>query len=316
MSRDFADHSIAQRWGEVMFRMNSGEMPPKKELQPKPDELGKVADWISTRIKEGESSRMAKRGPVAHYRLSRQEYGHTVDDLLGVPFDVDSPGAFNDDPRWHGFERVGAMLSLSPSHVDRYFKAAETVLERAFPEQQPAPVKGRSDAITLMTKGQHRKWLEDQGVAHKVRMVCWPGIETPHIHTSGSGSPMRIRIQLSGLQTRSGRAPHLSVWDVELKRSIFDEDIVTPEDKPIIIEFVTTAKYFDLMNEVTGKFPLGHTRNVSWLGQTFFINTKDTRFIEPTGYKLVDDEGVATHPLLLYDCTGGDCAVTIGLGGN
>ena len=112
---------------------------------------------------------------------------------------------------------------------------------------------------------------------------------------------MRIRIQLSGLQTRSGRAPHLSVWDVELKRSIFDEDIVTPEDKPIIIEFVTTAKYFDLMNEVTGKFPLGHTRNVSWLGQTFFINTKDTRFIEPTGYKLVDDEGVATHPLLLVD---------------
>ena len=44
-------------------------------------------------------------------------------------FDVNLPGAFNEDPRWHGFERIGSMLSLSPSHVDRYFKAAETVLE-------------------------------------------------------------------------------------------------------------------------------------------------------------------------------------------
>ena len=134
LPRDFTDQAIAQRWGEVVFRMNSGEMPPKKEPQPKPEELGKVVDWISTRIKEGEAARMARRGPVAHYRLSREEYGHTVYDLLGVYFDVNLPGAFNEDPRWHGFDRIGSLLSLSPSHVDRYFRAAETVLDRAFPD--------------------------------------------------------------------------------------------------------------------------------------------------------------------------------------
>src|SRR5579872_371447 len=47
LSRDFADLAIAQRWGEVVFRMNSGEMPPKKEPQPKPDELGRAVEWIS-----------------------------------------------------------------------------------------------------------------------------------------------------------------------------------------------------------------------------------------------------------------------------
>ena len=26
---------------------------------------------------------MAKRGPIAHYRLSREEYGYTIQDLLG-----------------------------------------------------------------------------------------------------------------------------------------------------------------------------------------------------------------------------------------
>jgi Protein of unknown function (DUF1587). len=49
------------------------------------------------------------------------------------------PGAFNDDPRWHGFDRIGSLLSLSPSHVDRYFKAAETVLDNAFPASLPRP---------------------------------------------------------------------------------------------------------------------------------------------------------------------------------
>ena len=102
LARDFANQANAQRWGELLFRINSGEMPPKKEKQPKAEELGKVSEWISTRIKEGEAARMAKRGPVTHYRLSREEYGHTVYDLLGVHFDVNMPGAFNDDPAGTG----------------------------------------------------------------------------------------------------------------------------------------------------------------------------------------------------------------------
>ena len=170
LPRDFTDEQTAQRWAEVVFRMNSGEMPPKKEPQPKPQELGAAVDWLSTRIKEGEAARMARRGPVAHYRLSREEYGHTVYDLLGVYFDVNMPGAFNEDPRWHGFDRIGSLLSLSPSHVDRYFRAAETVLARAFPDQPPQSQKGRREA----NAGQE-KWLQEQGLAGPVRWLLWPG---------------------------------------------------------------------------------------------------------------------------------------------
>src|SRR4051794_16061777 len=64
LSRDFARQEVAQRWGEVLFRMNAGEMPPKKQPQPRADELGKVAEWISARLKEGAAARMALRGPV------------------------------------------------------------------------------------------------------------------------------------------------------------------------------------------------------------------------------------------------------------
>src|SRR5436305_579352 len=44
---DFTTDAVAQRWAEVMFRLNAGEMPPKKEPQPSPEALGRAVGWIS-----------------------------------------------------------------------------------------------------------------------------------------------------------------------------------------------------------------------------------------------------------------------------
>ncbi len=294
LPRNFADHMIAQRWDEVVFRMNSGEMPPKKEPQPKPEELGQVVDWISTRIKEGEAARMAKRGPVAHYRLSREEYGHTVYDLLGVYFDVNLPGAFNEDPRWHGFDRIGSMLSLSPSHVDRYFRAAETVLARAFPDQQPASMKGRREA----NAGQEQT-LKDQGLTGPVRWLLFPGSSRDAFSASSPGL-YRIRIQLSGLPSFKGREPHLSLWHQGLKRTVVGQDVVAAEDQPTVIEIETFLPEgsFTIMNESPGMLSDGHTlSNTNFT----FVNTKTTRPSRPTGYKLFDDDGKSIFPLLIVD---------------
>ena len=294
LSRNFAEQSAAERWGEVVFRMNAGEMPPKKEPQPNSEELGRVVDWLSSRIKEGEAARMARRGPVAHYRLSREEYGHTVYDLLGVYFDVNLPGAFNDDPRWHGFDRIGSLLSLSPSHVDRYFRAAETVLSRAFPEQQPPMLKGRREA----NAGQE-KWLSEQGLAGPVRWLFWPG-HGQHLVTTSVPGLYRVRIQLSGLPSFKGRQPHLSLWHHGLKRSVVGLDVVAPEDKPTVVEIETFLPegHFNLMNESPGMLSDGHT-----LSNTNFpfVNTTLTRPSRPTGYKLFDDDGRSIFPLLIVD---------------
>lgn len=294
LPRDFADQAVAQRWGEVMFRVNSGEMPPKKEPQPKLDELGHAVDWISTRIKEGEAARMARRGPVAHYRLSREEYGHTVYDLLGVYFDVHQPGAFNEDPRWHGFDRIGSLLSLSPSHVDRYFRAAETVLSRAFPEQPPATQKGRREA----NAGQEKR-LQELGLTGPARWLFWPG-HGQHLITASTPGLYRIRIQLSGLPSFKGRAPHLSLWHHGLKRSVVGRDVLAPEDKPTLIEIETFLPegHFNLMNESPGMLADGHTlSNTNFT----FVSTSLTRPNRPTGYKLFDDAGQSIFPLLIVD---------------
>ncbi len=303
LSHDFAIDAAAQRWSEVMTRLNAGEMPPKKEPQPSPATLGRVVGWISARLDEGKAARMAKRGAVELYRLSRDEYANTVYDLLGVHFDVNLPGAFNEDPRWHGFERIGSMLSLSPSHVDRYFKAAEIVLERAFPESPIKAVKERRDA----NEG-HEKWLAERRPplekGARVRWPLWPECRKHLINIKEPGN-YRIRIQLSGMQPPKGWTPHLSLWHQQLRRSVFDQDILAPEDKPMTLEFETVLSPggIELVNENPLVFvEVGnHTLNVLNMGQSIFTSTRDMSRLNPNGYQLFDDAGHPLYPMLLVD---------------
>lgn len=292
LPREFVDVMTAQRWEEVAGRMNAGEMPPEDEPQPRADELGRVADWIAAGIEEGSAARAARRGAVALYRLSRDEYAHTVSDLLGVDYDVRQPGALIEDPRWRGFDRIGSMLTLSPAHIDRYLHAAEEIVARAFPGEKPPPIRGRSEPEVA-------KPASDGGPATRYREILWPGAESRRIKTDSGGAPVTVRIRLSGLQPRGGRPPHLTVWDFAQKRALLDEDIVAAEDRPITVEFVTTSGGFQLQNALTG-FPA----NPHLQRQTArrFIHSRQPRLGDnPTGYKLFDDEGRPLFPLLVVD---------------
>src|SRR5262249_50213799 len=157
---------------------------------------GRAVEWISARIKEGEAARLARRGAVAHYRLRREEDGHTVYDLLGGHYDVTITGAFKDEPRWHGYERIGALLSLPPSHVERYFRAAETIVPRAFPDSLPKTEVVRRAA-------DDGKWQEKQ-LAGPVRWAIWPGHGQSVIQVKSPGL-YRVRLQASGLPSFRGR---------------------------------------------------------------------------------------------------------------
>lgn len=291
LPHDFANQTVAQRWSEVVFRMNAGEMPPKKESQPRSEELGRVVEWLSTQIKAGEALRMARRGPVAHYRLSREEYGYTIYDLLGTHYDVTAPGAFNDDPRWHGFDRLGSLLSLSPSHVERYLRAAETIVSRAFPDQVPQTNTSRR----LADDG---KWQE-KGLAGPIRWALWPGHGQAAMQVRFPGL-YRIRLQVSALPSFRGRLPHLALWHHGLKRAVVGQDVLAAEDKPTTIEIEAFLPEgdFDVLNQSPGMLSDGQTPRVS---QFPFVNTTVSREKRPQGYKLYDDQERLIFPLLIVD---------------
>jgi hypothetical protein len=280
--RDFADTTAAGRWAEVRFRITAGEMPPPDEPRPTAVEIAGAVDWITAKLAEGEAARMARRGPVAHYRLSREEYGHTIHDLLGVHIEVKAPGFLQEDERWHGWERIGATLTLSPAHVERYLKAAETVAKLAFPEQPPKTTTKRQAA------GDGQRWLLPPGTGR-------------HLVTAPVSGLYRVRIQASGLPSFRGRLPRLALWHHGLKQTMMATHLNAPEEDAAWVEFEVQLPQgnFDVRHENPGTFTLTAPGVHNGVPNTIRSVAGFTTY--PQGARLFADDGRPLVPLLLVD---------------
>ncbi len=139
LKNDFLDPGAKEKWGEVVNVLNSHEMPPDKEPQPKPDEVARVVDWITGQMARAEVVR--RDGQIVLRRLNRDEYRNTIRDLVGIDFDVSS---FPQEPTAGGFDNNGRALTMSPMHTELYLDAARKILDRALVEgDQPPAIKWR-----------------------------------------------------------------------------------------------------------------------------------------------------------------------------
>jgi len=305
LTRDFASGAAGVRWGDVLERLNTGEMPPKGEPKPKAEESARVVEWVTQRLKEGEAARHAKRERVTLHKLTREEYANTVYDLLGVRYDATDPTGLPEDPNWHGFERIGSVLSLSPAHVEKYFAAAEGILAEAFPEK--APEKKITRWTPFDCRGWNKKKLEEQGLADKVRLDVWPGIPinghpgSVKEFTAHATGEYKIRIKLSGLKPANGRAPRLCVYAADLDRSLGEQDVVAPEDKPTVVEFSAHLPAGRHMMRISNEAP-GPGNNLDRGGRHGsrpFLSIKDGR--EPWQWKMTDEQGLPLWPFIIVD---------------
>lgn len=308
LSRDFGDGKDIAMWVEVIDRINSGEMPPENKPQPSAVEIEQVVGWLGERIKEGKRARMAKRAKVAHYRLSREEYSNTILDLLGVHYDARAPGKMTADPVWHGFERIGSQLTLSPSHVEKYLIAAREILEAAYPGRQPTTRKYRKDALDIdWPNRSKRELLRERGILDQVRLLIWPGhtlsyLQPTHINHDLPPGNYRARMQLSGLKPPKGRPPHVKLHCKQLDRTLFEQDILAPENEPVIVEFETYLEgkiSVKIDNAVPGPSNAGRSGRPT--GQYVFTKLSDPYSRAPWQRKMTDEEGNALYPFLIFD---------------
>ena len=293
------------QWLEIMERINAGEMPPKKaKTHPSAEESAKVVEWLAARMKEGELAQMAARGRVSYNRLTRDEYVNTVRDLLGVEFDAKDPGAFLEDPEWHGFERIGSVLTLSPSNIEKYLSAAEMILAEAYPEKKPPAYEGAKRAVMEnQVSERHRGRLRELGLLDKVRYEMWPGDIFRYTSLQDplpEAGIYEISYTLSGLKPENGRAPRLKVYEAKLDRVLFEQDIVAPEDQPVTVTFRTHLPKgrpnIEVYNDVPGPSNLPRSGRH---GDTPFVSIKDGRI--PWQMKLTDEAGHARYPFLIMD---------------
>jgi hypothetical protein len=262
-----------------------------------------IVEWLAARLDEGEAARLARRGRVSYNRLSRDEYVNTVRDLIGVHFDAEDPSGFPEDPEWHGFERLGSVLTLAPSTIEKYVAAAETILAEAYPAEKPKFLEAtRRAVVEAAIEETHRERLRELGQLDRVRFE----LTAQDIYRGSVIQPLpaagiyEISYTLSGLKPENGRAPRLSVLEQNLGRVLFEQDIVAPEDRPITVTFQAHLPKghptIHVVNDVIGPTTNFRATNHSRIP---FISTKHAR--APWQMKLTDEQGRPRYPFLILD---------------
>ena len=321
LSRDFKLGADTHHWAEAMEQVNSGEMPPKKDKEPKPtqQEIAAFVTNLDSLMKEGRASRMAARPSVTHYRLSRKEYQNTVYDLLGARYNPAVPGGLNEDSLWHGYERIGSMLSLSPSHVDRYYRAAAAVLERTFPVKSGDVGKVRKTAAEMHYGDMKpvQEAMDRFGIKRPLRQLLFPGRIEPALSPQWFGKLgsehsglYRMRIQASGIRPPGGQPAHLSIGKStgeETVASLVEFDINAPEDSPKVYEFdvyldmPTTLHFSVVATDGVDRRSGAAFRNVLG-GRTYlFTHSSENRLLNTNAPQMFDGNGNGIFSTVLVD---------------
>lgn len=139
LTTNFQAAKSADRWKEVMDKINLGEMPPDEEPQPTVAEFEPVVDWINKQLREMELAARNAGGRIPMRRLNRVEYANTIRDLLDIdpkvlaPLVEELPG----DGKAEGFDRLGVALFFDQTQIERTLAVAEHIASRAIVDGRP-----------------------------------------------------------------------------------------------------------------------------------------------------------------------------------
>lgn len=118
-------------WWNVLKNVRAGVMPPPGEDRLTDEERDVLARWVKFGAFQTDPEDVDPgRAPVR--RLNRAEYGNTVSDLMGIPFDASL--LFPPDDSGFGFDNVGDALSFSPLLMEKYLRASQSIVDQAVPK--------------------------------------------------------------------------------------------------------------------------------------------------------------------------------------
>ena len=197
-------HKIDNRdlWLQIWKNLRSDLMPPAKKEQPEIAEKQEVLHWIEQNVfllnhENPDPGRITMR------RLNRVEYGHTIQDLLGVEFDVSDN--FPPDDTGYGFDTIGDVLTISPLLMEKYFSAAEQIMKKAIPEDvgRPQPLSIAPSEFRQEGNGSRTARFMRAGINHIVRTDWKANAKGAH--------RLKVNYEITG---REGAQNYTSTWQV------------------------------------------------------------------------------------------------------
>ena len=154
---------------KVLRKLRTRGMPPAG--RPRPDEVSydAVVTWF-----ESELDRAAAADPnpgrSPDHRLNRTEYGHAIRDLLGI--EIDSQALLPPDDASFGFDNIAEVLSVSPTLLERYMRAARRISQLA--------VGDPTMALEIETYSVPQLLLQDDRMSEELPFGSAGGVALSH----------------------------------------------------------------------------------------------------------------------------------------
>ena len=121
-----------QFWLKVLDQIKTGAMPPKSEPKLSENDYHKLVNGINSILQS--SLAQHRPGPIVIRRLSHAEYHYTVLDLTQVDFDAKNYFP-SDGSGGGGFDNQGRALFFTPLKLERYYDAADLIVEDALVDE-------------------------------------------------------------------------------------------------------------------------------------------------------------------------------------
>ena len=115
----------AELWEKVLWKLQTGSMPPSGMPRPEAASARALATWLETKLDAAVSAHPNPGRTEALHRLNRNEYQNAIRDLLAL--DIDASSLLPADDASYGFDNIGSVLRFSPVLMERYASAAERI---------------------------------------------------------------------------------------------------------------------------------------------------------------------------------------------
>jgi len=214
----------ARVWEKVARKLRSGEMPPSTvRNRPDPQQAANVVTYLETTLDRAAAAH-PDPGPTLVHRLNRAEYSNAIRDLLAV--DIRPGDWLPVDDSGYGFDNIAAVLSTSPTLLERYMSAAHKVSRLAIGDLTLKPVEDIYDAKRDPLKGSRNEQLNGDlpfdsraGITVKhyfpldaeyVFKVRFAGVQADGEETETDPYQARVAVK-AGLQTVGVTSPRENV---------------------------------------------------------------------------------------------------------
>lgn len=127
----------------VLRKVRTGEMPPLGMPRPDAPVSAGFVKFLEAQLDQAAAAKPNPGAPGIH-RLNRAEYSNAVRDLLAL--DLDHSASLPADDSGYGFDNIGAALTVSPLHMEKYMSTARRVSRLAVGTVKPSPAIERFNA--------------------------------------------------------------------------------------------------------------------------------------------------------------------------